>query len=262
MSPKPRRHKLAEYLAFASELAVEAGEITLKYFRTDLAVESKSDDSPVTVADRETEHFLRDAIAAKFPDHGILGEEHGEINAGARWRWVLDPIDGTQAFIHGVPLYTTLIALECSGEQVLGVIHCPPLAETVAAAVGYGCTLNGAPCRVSDVEDIAQARLNVTDYADLTRRHPAFAAALLGKVRMARGWADAYSYLLVATGRAEIGLDPVMSLWDIAPLKPIIEEAGGKFTDFNNTPTVQTGNAIATNGKIHDAVLDLLKTAQ
>lgn len=261
MSPKPRRHKLAEYLAFASELAIEAGKITLKHFRTSLTVETKSDDSPVTIADRETERFLRAAILEKFPDHGVLGEEYGETNPGARWRWILDPIDGTQAFIHGVPLYTTLIGLECSGESALGVIHCPPLGETVAAATGYGCTLNGEPCRVSQVGEMSQARLNVTDYADLTRRHPAFAAALLGKVKMARGWADAYSYLLVATGRAEIAIDPVMALWDNAPLKAILEEAGGRFTDFKGTPTIYGGSAVATNGVLHEEVLRLIAPA-
>jgi histidinol phosphatase-like enzyme (inositol monophosphatase family) len=260
MSPKPRRHKLAEHLTFAAELAAEAGKITLHYFRKGVAVDAKADDSPVTVADRETEKFLRDAIAAKFPDHGILGEEHGETNPGARWRWILDPIDGTQAFIHGVPLYTTLIALECSGEPALGVIHCPPLAETVAAAVGYGCTWNNEPCRVSEIDKLEDARLNLTEYNVFLRKYPTGGAELLRSVRLTRGWSDAYAYLLVATGRAEIALDPVMALWDCAPLLPIIEEAGGKFTDFNGTPTINGGSGIATNGRLHRAVLDAVKS--
>lgn len=261
MSPQPHHDKLAEYLTFATELAREAGKITLRYFRTKLDVETKSDQSPVTVADRETEHFIRDAIAIQYPDHGVLGEEHGEINPGSRWRWIVDPIDGTQSFIHGVPLYTTLIGLECGGENVLGVIHCPPLAETVAAATGLGCMLNGAPCRVSTVTELERARLNVTDYADLQRRRPAFAAALLSKVRMARGWADAYSYLLVATGRADIAVDPVMSVWDCAALKPVIEEAGGKYTDFDGVPSIHTGSSVATNGLLHEEVLALIRDA-
>jgi histidinol phosphatase-like enzyme (inositol monophosphatase family) len=259
MSPKPHRHKLKEYLDFAAALAEEAGQITLRYFRSGVAVETKSDASPVTIADRETEQFIRDRIIATYPDHGILGEEHGEVNAGARWRWIVDPIDGTQSFIHGVPLYTTLIALECSGDMVAGVIHCPPQAETVAAAVGYGCAWNGQPCRVSDTASLDEARLNVTDYADLLRRKPKFAAALLGRVRMARGWADAYSYLLVATGRADLAVDPVMSLWDCAPLKPIIEEAGGVYTDFDGAPSLHTGSSLASNGKLHAELLELAR---
>lgn len=258
MSPKPRRHQLAEYLKFAAELAEEAGRLTLKHFRTALDVDVKSDDTPVTIADRNTERFIRDAIAAKFPDHGILGEEFGEANPGARWRWIVDPIDGTKAFIHGVPLYTTLLALECSGEVALGVIHCPPLGETVAAATGYGCTFNGEPCRVSQIAELEKARLNVTCYADFVRRRPAFANALLGRVGMARGWSDAYGYLLVATGRAEIALDPEMSLWDAAPLKPVVEEAGGRFTDFAGSTSVRSGTALATNGLLHDEVLRLV----
>src|SRR5688572_70395 len=139
---------LAAYLAFASSLARDAGPITLKYFRTPLAIELKQDQSPVTIADRETEQFMRARIHAQYPDHGILGEEFGEINPGARLRWIIDPIDGTQAFIHGIPLYTVLIALEIDGDAAVGVIHCPPLDETVAAATGLGCSYNNAPCQV------------------------------------------------------------------------------------------------------------------
>lgn len=259
MSPKPKRHKLQQYLEFAQGLAREAGEITLKYFRQSVAVETKHDESPVTVADRETERFIRDRLAAEFPEFGVIGEEHDDVNTDARWRWIVDPIDGTQAFIHGVPLYTVLIALECSGESVLGVIHNPPLAETVAAAKGYGCFYNGEPCRVSTCDRLDQARLNVTDYAAFMQKNPRFAQALLSKVRMARGWSDAYSYLLVATGRAEIGLDPTMAHWDAAPLKPIIEEAGGKFTDFKGNPSILTGTSLATNGLLHDQLLELAR---
>jgi histidinol phosphatase-like enzyme (inositol monophosphatase family) len=259
MSPKPQHHKLEEYLAFAVALAQEAGKIAMSYFRTELEVQSKADASPVTRADKETEQFIRAAIERQYPDHGILGEELGEVNAGARWRWIVDPIDGTQSFIHGVPLFTTLIGLECDGEPVLGVIHCPPQAETVAAAQGLGCRWNGQPCRVSAVADLAQARLNVTDYADLLRRNPKLATALLGGVRMARGWADAYSYLLVATGRAEIALDPGMSAWDCAPLKPIVEEAGGRYTDLMGIETIRGVGALATNGLLHDAVLAMAR---
>jgi fructose-1,6-bisphosphatase/inositol monophosphatase family enzyme len=140
MDREGNSNTLGDYLEFAKALAVEAGKVTLKYFRRNIVVEYKSDASPVTIADRETEQFMRSAVHQRYPQHGILGEENGETNPGAQWRWILDPIDGTQAFIHGVPLYTVLIALESSGESMLGVIHCPPLDETVAAAAGCGCT--------------------------------------------------------------------------------------------------------------------------
>jgi len=248
---------LGEYLEFAKALAVEAGGITLRYFRRNVAVEYKSDATPVTVADRETELFLRGSIHQRYPQHGILGEEGGETNPGAEWRWILDPIDGTRSFIHGVPLYTVLIALEHAGESVLGVIHCPPLDETVAAATGCGCTFNGRPSRVSQVKDLDQSLVNVTDYADFMRSNPKFATALLAKVKMCRGWGDAYSYLLVASGRAEAGLDPVMSLWDLAPLRPIIEEAGGKYSDFQGRQSLNASNALASNGHLHAQLLEL-----
>lgn len=253
----PSLAALEPYLDFAVDLAREAGEVTLRYFRQGVAVETKADASPVTIADRETEQLLRQRIEAAWPDHGILGEEFGESRPGARFRWILDPIDGTKAFIHGVPLYTVLIALTIDGAPVLGVIHNPGTDETCAAAVGLGCTLNGEPCRVSAEKNLTKSRLNVTCYADFMRRNPKFCAKLLTKVAMARGWSDAYSYLLVASGRAEIALDPEMHLWDLAPLKPIIEEAGGRFTDFEGVAGIDLPHSLATNGLLHDEVLAL-----
>lgn len=253
------RERLGEYLEFARELAREAGKVTLKYYRGRLDIESKSDESPVTIADRETERFIRSAIQARYPEHGILGEEFGEENAGAPWRWVIDPIDGTQSFIHGVPLYTVLLALEYQGEPQLGVIHNPPQDETVAAATGLGCTYNGEPCRVSAVSDLAKAWVHVTDYTDLARRRPRFTAALLERAAHTRSWADAYGYLMVAAGRADVMLDPIMSHWDIACLKPIILEAGGRFTDLDGIDTNNGQHSLATNGLLHDQVLELIK---
>lgn len=259
MSPKKRLHKMQEYLDFATELAERAGEVTLKYFKQGVAVENKADASPVTIADRETEQFLRAAIAAQYPDHGILGEEYGETNPGARWRWIIDPIDGTKAFVSGVPLYTVLIALECSGDSHLGVIRCPAQGETVAAATGYGCFFNGAPCRVSETGELARARVTTTDWRNLRKHRPAFTAGVLDASDQALGWGDGYGYMLVATGRADAMIDPQMNLWDAAPLKPIILEAGGAYTDFNGITSVYTGNTIASNGKIHDALLELAR---
>lgn len=249
---------LAEYLAFASDLALQAGIITLKYFRKNVAVEYKSDASPVTVADRETELFIRGKLRERFPEHGIIGEEHGEVNSGAPWRWTIDPIDGTTAFVHGIPLYTVLLGLQHEGRSVLGVIHNPGLGETVAAAEGSGCRLNGQPCHVSSVADMRQARVMVTDAAELARRRPHFTAALLPQARMVRGWGDAYGYLLVASGRAEISLDPVLHIWDVVPLLPVIQEAGGRYTDFSGA-AVAGSNGLASNGLLHEYLLELTR---
>lgn len=252
---------LEELRAFAERLAEAAGEVALSYFHKHVEVELKSDQSPVTVADRETERFIRAAITERYPDHDILGEEYGagDTTAGCAFKWVVDPIDGTKAFIAGVPLYTTLIALLYDGEPVIGVIRNGVLRETVSAAVGHGCTMNGTPCRVSREASLENARLNVTDYASLSRKLPAFVDRILPLVRSANTWADAYGYLLVATGRADIMMDPAMSLWDIAPLRPIITEAGGSFTDLDGSDSGTGTSALATNGLLHDRLLQMLR---
>jgi histidinol phosphatase-like enzyme (inositol monophosphatase family) len=258
MRPAERvEDRLPEYLKFARELAIEAGKIALKHFRAGLTVECKTDGTPVTSADREVEWYIRAAINERYPYHGVLGEESGETNPAAPWRWIVDPIDGTQAFIHGVPLYTTLIALEHEGRSVLGVIHCPPLGETVAAAAGCGCFFDERPCRVSEVAELAQARVNVTDCAAFMKRAPKFATSLLRSARMCRGWGDGFGYLLLATGRAEVSIDCGVSLWDCAPLKPIVEEAGGVYGDFAGAPLTSTGTVLASNGLLHRQLLSL-----
>jgi histidinol phosphatase-like enzyme (inositol monophosphatase family) len=251
-------NQLPERLSFATGLAVEAGKITLKYFRKDVAVEYKSDASPVTIADRETELVIRAAIRARYPEHGLIGEEHGEVNPGAEWRWTIDPIDGTTAFIHGIPLYMVLLGLQRQGRSVLGVIHNPALEETVAAAEGCGCTFNGQPCHVSQVASLGEARVMVTDMAELTRRRPRFTAALMAEARIARGWGDAYGYLLVASGRAEAALDPILHVWDAVPLQPVIEQAGGRYTDFSGAAVAGT-SGLASNGVLHERLLELAR---
>ncbi len=155
---------LREYLDFARDLSVEAGKITLKYFRKEFDIEFKKDKSPVTIADRETEHFIRKAILERYPDHGIVGEEHGSVESDSPFKWIIDPIDGTKSFIHGVPTYTVLIALVYNDEPCVGVIHNPMLEETAAAATGLGCTLNGKPCRVSTTKTLEEAWVQTTGY--------------------------------------------------------------------------------------------------
>jgi len=254
---------LATLLDVATEVAWAGGRRTLAYFQSGFATETKSDGSPVTIADREAELVMRDLIRARFPDHTIVGEEHGVAQGTASVRWILDPIDGTRTFVRGVPFYGTLVGVEVDGEPAVGVIYMPALDELVAAARGLGCRWNGRPCRVTDRPDPSGALLVATDLDAVRRRLGAEpAAALADAVGMQRTWADCYGYLLVATGRADIALDAQMAIWDCAALMPIIEEAGGRFTAWSGRRTIDGGDAVATNGRLHDAVLAHLAGAR
>ncbi|MHA2065830.1 MAG: inositol monophosphatase family protein [Candidatus Thorarchaeota archaeon] len=245
-------------LEFAVDAAVEAGKITLEYFLGPMDVDIKTDDTPVTQADRMAEAYIRKCMEESYPSHSILGEEAGEKKEGSEYRWIIDPIDGTQSFIRGVPLYTVLIALEVEGEPLVGVIHNPPLQETVAAATGIGCFYNGSPCQVSSTSKLSEAWVQVTDYADLTRRRPRFAKRLLKEAHSCRTWGDAYGYLLVASGRVDVMIDPIMKIWDIAPLRPIITEARGVFTDLDGNPNALGESSIASNEALHEQIMQLM----
>jgi histidinol phosphatase-like enzyme (inositol monophosphatase family) len=248
--------ELEELRDFAVRLAREAGEITLKYFRQSPLTEKKADGSFVTVADREAESFLRRAISSRFPNDGILGEEAGEHQGSSGQRWIVDPIDGTFSFVHGVPLYGVLIALEIDGEPVVGVINIPALNEMVYAAHGLGCFSKGERMRVSSTATLAEALLLSTDFGVCAQfGFGAATEALQGRVKARRTWGDCYGHLLVATGRADVMLDPVMNAWDCAALAPIVEEAGGTFTDWQGKRTIKGGNAISTNGVLFDEVM-------
>jgi histidinol phosphatase-like enzyme (inositol monophosphatase family) len=253
-------------LSLAVEAAREAGRITLDYFRRDdLDVELKCDDTPVTAADRRAEQYLRQRIAAAFPSDGILGEELAEQSGTSGFRWILDPIDGTKSFIHGVPLYSTLIAVECEGQSVLGVIRIPAMDECVYAAHGLGAWYVHAdqpprPARVSPQLSLANALFLTSEVLtfDKLGRRAAF-DRLQAAARLTRTWGDGYGYMMVATGRAEVMVDPAMALWDAAALAPILEEAGGTFTDWHGTPSYQAGDGVATNRLLLREVLPLLQ---
>lgn len=258
--------QLPARLELAIDAARKAGEITLQYFRrADLDVERKSDDSPVTVADRTAEEYLRQRIAAAFPADGIFGEELPERPGTNGFRWILDPIDGTKSFIHGVPLYSTLIGLEHEGQSVLGVIRIPALDEMVYAARGLGAWYavgqeRPTPAKVSSRQPLSKALFLTSEVVnfDHTGRREAF-DRLQSACRLARTWGDGYGYLMVATGRAELMVDPVMALWDAAALQPILEEAGGTFTDWQGNRTYTAGEGVATNGLVLADVLPLLR---
>jgi histidinol-phosphatase len=261
--------KIDERLQFAVQIAREAGDGTLRYFRrTDLAVERKTDSSPVTVADRSAEELLRQRIAQQFPEDAILGEELGEKAGRSGFQWVLDPIDGTKSFIHGVPLYTTLVAVLEQDEPRIGVIHAPALGETVYAAKGSGCwyicgsATKPQAARVSTVATLSEALLLTSEVEGFRLRGGGDATdtfmLLQRTARVVRTWGDGYGYLMVATGRAEVMIDPIMNLWDAAPLLPIIEEAGGHLSDWKGNATVRAGEALATNGLVNREVLGIV----
>jgi len=250
---------LTRLLDFAVESAHLAGALTLEHFRSGTRVELKTDNTPVTAADRAAEELLRGRIAAAFPEHGIIGEEFGECPARTPGRWILDPIDGTVSFVSGVPLYSVLVAFEWAGEPLVGVLHLPALGETIWAARGLGCRCNGQPAHVSPVRTLSEARLVLTS-AKLMYRcgRGAQYERLLAACKLDRGWSDAYGYGLLATGRAEVVLDPIMSVWDTAALVPIVTEAGGTVTDWSGRPTHTAPDILATNGHLLEAVLETI----
>lgn len=251
---------LRELLEFATEAAWQAGRFTLQHFQTGVAVDRKSDASPVTAADRGAERKLAERIHDRFPEDAIVGEEFGDRPGASGRCWIVDPIDGTKSFVHGVPFYGVMIGVEIDGDPSVGVVYLPALNEMVCAARGLGCTWNGRPAHVSNLTDLSRALLLCSDFEDLDRHGKGEAYGRIRKqVEYARGWGDCYGHILVATGRAEIMLDPIMNVWDCAALPPILEEAGGTFTDWKGNRTIRGDEALSTNGVLFDRVMDLVR---
>ncbi len=251
----------------AIQAARAAGQFTLSYFRRrDLAVERKTDATPVTVADRGAEELLRQQISQQFPQDGILGEEFPERPGTSGFRWILDPIDGTKSFIHGVPLYGTLIGLEYQSEPVAGVLFIPALDECLWAAKGQGAWYQHAdapwePAKVSPCKYLSEALVVTSEIANFDAiGRPEVFQRLNREARLLRTWGDCYGYLMVATGRAEVAIDPIMNLWDAAALLPILQEAGGTFTDWQGRPTIYSGQGVATNGLVLEEVLAITRS--
>lgn len=251
---------LEEFKQFAAELARESGDVIRHYFRNHGAVDQKSDESPVTVADRKAEEVMRERITKVYPQHGVLGEEFGERRAEAEYTWVLDPIDGTLNFICGGLAFGTLIALLKHGQPILGVIHQPILGELLIGTESQ-TTLNGEIVRVRPCERLADAILLTTD-PYLVREHRDIKAfeRLREEVKVYRGWGDCYGYLLLATGKVDIMVDPIMHPWDIMALIPVVRGAGGTITDYEGKDPVQGNSTVATSGRIHRQVVDLLNS--
>ena len=253
------RSNLDEYLAFAIATAIDAGKVALAHYQTGVDVELKADRSPVTLADRGAEQLIRAAIAGRFPDHSIVGEEYGVETRSSSFRWVVDPIDGTKSFVRGVPLFGTLIGLEIDGRVEVGVCHLPALGETIAAATGLGCTWNGRTARVSSTGTLAEATVLFSDGRMLADRVGDRWPRLERSAGLVRSWGDCYGYCLVATGRADVMIDPAMNPWDCAALLPIMREAGGRFSDWGGAERIDGGDAVGTNGRLHESVLELLR---
>jgi histidinol-phosphatase len=250
-------------LHFATDLAADAGALVLKVFESGgLQTSLKEDASPVTVADIQAESLIRERIRKEFPEDGIVGEEKGEEPGSSGRRWIIDPIDGTKSFIQGVPLYAVLIALESAGQPSVGVAFFPGLDELICAARGEGCLWKGKAASVSTVSTLEDACVVYTYFRLFAEAGPRGLRAWerLGKSsRLLRGWGDAYGYLLVATGRAEVMVDARINPWDIAALVPILQEAGGTLTDWDGNRTIHGENSVATNGVLLKPVLELLK---
>lgn len=260
MPPGPRfifgvMNDLRDDLEFALSLADDSRAIIRSHFGSAMKVEWKGDNTPVTRADRAVEEALRARMAATTPGYGVIGEEFGREPGSTGREWVVDPIDGTKAFIHGVPLFGTLIALLEEGRPVLGIIDLPALGERLWATTGGGCFRNGTPCRVSGVGKVEEALLLDGSATTMERLgHGEAWAALRRRARLHRGWGDCYGHFLVATGSAEVMADPVVEIWDIAPMAVILPEAGGRFTSFGGADSILERSGLSTNGLLHDEI--------
>lgn len=253
---------LRNHMEFAAQTAYEAGRLTLGYFRTQaLGTELKADETPVTVADREAEKLIRARILTRYPGHAVVGEEFGtEGEEGSSHRWILDPIDGTKAFVRGVPLYGVLVGLEIDGRCEVGAAYFPALDEMVYAASGEGCFCNGRRCGVAGTRTLAEGVLSFTDASSFEDHGREDAFRRLRKAAGgSRGWSDAYGHALVAMGRVDLMLDPVINAWDCGPFPPILREAGGYFGDWSGNETIYADEALSTTGTLLPDVLRLIE---
>ncbi|MCS6985331.1 MAG: inositol monophosphatase family protein [Leptospiraceae bacterium] len=250
---------LRQYGRFLQEISRGAGEVILKYYQKKIRVELKEDNSPVTIADKKAEEYLRRQIKKKFPHHGFWGEESGQDKTEEEYVWVVDPIDGTKSFVVGLPLFTTLVALLHHKRPVLGLIYQPLLQELVIGD-GKKTFYNGKKCQVRPCRFLNEAVLLTTDI-ELIRQHQNLENFLLlmQKVSFVRTWGDGYGYLLLATGRADIMLDPIMHPWDIMALVPVIQGAGGVISDFSGNDPVSANSIVAAPHSLHSQVLDILQ---
>ena len=257
--------EITDRQSLATRIAREAGELTLGFFEEQkYSVDRKSDGSPVTDADRESELLLRKRILAEFPNDAVVGEEFSDTPGSSGFRWILDPIDGTKSFIAGVPLYGTLVGVQHQGSGVIGVIEIPGLNERIYAATNHGAwhqrgDETPAAAKVSPCARLEDGVVLTSDFKGWRERQASSCLSEIGDGSwFMRTWGDCYGYLLVATGRAVAMIDPRVNVWDVAAVQPIIEEAGGIFTDWQGRQSVETGDGLGTNGHVHDQILSNL----
>jgi len=243
---------------FVKLLADETAAIIKQYYKTDIKIESKEDETPVTIADKKSEEKMCQLIMKEFPDHGILGEEFGEFNSNAEYIWILDPIDGTKSFICGVPLFGTLIALLKNGEPILGAINHPILNEFIIGD-NLSAECNGKTIKIKLNDTISETILLTTDHNNVAKyRNSAGFEKLTKMVKLYRTWGDCYGYSLLAQGYADIMIDPMMSKWDLAALIPVIKGAGGKISDFYGNDPMKGNSIVASNSLLHPKIIEIL----
>jgi histidinol-phosphatase len=258
------RRRIDADLVLALELADAADALTTARFRAnDLRVSTKPDTTHVTEADHAVEELIRAGIERARPADAVLGEELGTTGGGSDRRWIVDPIDGTANYVRGVPIWATLIALEVGGELTVGVVSAPAMHTRWYAARGEGAFAGDRRIRVSEVGDLADAQLCYSDLPSWTafRTSADPMLDLLHRVWRSRGVGDFFQHMLVAEGAADVAVEPVVNLWDLAPILVIVEEAGGRFTSLEGERTAAGGSAVSTNGLLHDEVLATLAPA-
>lgn len=259
-------HEAHADFEFAVRTARAAGAVTMKWFQSGgLIAEGKADGSPVTQADRAAELFVREEVARVFPGDGVIGEEFPPVESETGRTWVVDPIDGTMSFVHGVPLFGTMLACMVDGQSTVGAIALPALNECVAARLGSGCwwfrgDAGPVRARVSEHSDLRGAMVLTTSMEYFSEpRHKSGWARFVELGAHTRGWSDCYALVLLATGRADAVVEPDVKLWDIAAVPPILHEAGGVWTDIDGNHELQTGSIIATNGHLHTRVVEVIR---
>ncbi len=253
---------LRNYLEFAVETVFQAGRLSLRYFQVGVRPDLKSDRTWVTAADREGEASIRSCIEKQFPHHAIAGEEYGRTGSGgASHCWYVDPVDGTMAFVRGVPFYAVLLGLEIEGQSRVGAAYFPALDEMIAAACGEGCWWNGRRARVSSTSTLREALVVTTDLSEFEQCGCYETVRRLRRAaRLFAGWGFSYANLLVATGRAEVALEAYMEPWDNAPFPPILQEAGGYFGDWQGKATFHARESLATTKLLLPEVLALIRS--
>jgi histidinol-phosphatase len=244
----------------AVQTAHKAAQLAQRYFDGTFAIEWKTDHSPVTVADREAEQLLRQTLLAAFPHDGFLGEEFGDTPGTSGYRWIIDPIDGTRSFVRGIPLWATLVGLEYRDEQIAGIADAPALGHAYRALRGDGAYCNNRRIHVSDVNELSQALVFYSSLSWFIKAgHQETFCELVRRTERTRGFGDFYGFVLVAQGSGELMVEHGVHAWDVAAIKPLIEEAGGRFSDWEGGTSIHRPDVIVSNGKLHDAALAILQ---